>query len=180
MKAKNINRVVVISVALCLIFFSSCSFYRVIPEKQYDAETIKKYDYLNKYIVLKRDQDAWHMYDVQLRNDSITARLDYQLGYQVNHLNPKTGKLNQFHKKFEPEVLKTVHLYTSDSSFNAFDTLIAIPASSIYQVNTFVYAAGPSRASWLVPVIVFPVAITFVIIAAVTVSTARVITKALI
>ena len=60
-----------------------------------------QYEDDGKYLILQRGDMAWHMYDVRCTDDSIYAKLDIQLGYQINYLNPnKTGR-NKFHKRTE-------------------------------------------------------------------------------
>lgn len=140
-----------------LLILSSCSYFRVLPEDPYTIYLIKQHEYKGKYLVLHRGEEAWHAYDLSYKNDSVQARLDYQLGYHVKYLNPKEKGLNQFDRKSEPEVCNSVHLYTNDTSFNLFDTLVAIPVSSIYDVRSYQYAKAPSRASRIVPLVVFPV-----------------------
>jgi len=99
------------------------------------------------------------MYDVRVQDDSITASLDIYLGNNVNHLNPKTQGLNQYSRKEDPDVEYTVHLFTTDSSFSTFDTVITIHESSIYRIDKFEYARAPSRASIIVPIVILPVAV---------------------
>ena len=150
-------------VILVTLFSSSCSFYRVAPLTKYTSSSIINYESMGKYLVLKRGDEAWHMYDVQLYGDSITANLDFHLGYNVNHLNPKTTGVNQFKRKEEPDVEYTLHLFTNDSSFSTYDTVITIHESSIYKINKFASAQGPSRASIIVPIVLVPVGVMVLI-----------------
>jgi len=136
------------------------------PVNKYSSLSIRNLEPTGKYLVLKRGDEAWHMYDVQLTNDSILAKLDVHLGYNVNHLYPKTKGINRFSRKKEPEVEYTVHLYTNDSSFNTFDSVITIHESSIYKIDKFDYAQAPSRASVIVPAVLAPVALIGLLIAA--------------
>ena len=57
----------------------------------------------------------------------MNARLDLQLGYLLNHFYPKEKRLNKFDKPLEQEVINTVHLYTTDMTFNTLDTVVFIP-----------------------------------------------------
>ena len=102
------------------------------------------------------------MYDVQVSNDSIQASLETYLGYHVNYLYPKPEKLNQFDKRHNPDVINEIHLYTTDTSFSYFDTIISIPIGSIYQVNKNSYEQGASRASVILPAVLIPVGILVV------------------
>jgi hypothetical protein len=153
------------ALAILICLSSSCSFYRVVPDNNYSSSSIKESDSIGKYLVLQRAEEAWHMYDVQLSNDSIQASLETNLGYHVNHLYPKPEKLNQYEKRTEPNIINEIHLYTTDTSFSYFDTIISIPIGSIYQVTKNSYAKGPSRASIILPAVLIPFGILIVITA---------------
>ena len=141
-----------------LLILSSCSFFRVIPESPYTAQSIGQY-VGGKYLVLHRGDEAWHAYDLVVANDSLYAKLDLQLGYHIKYLAPKEKGLNQFDRRSEPGVVNSVHIYTSDTTFNSFDSIVSIPLSSINGVNVYEYARAPSRASLIVPIVVLPVGI---------------------
>ncbi len=142
-----------------LLILSSCSFFRVVPESDYSAQSLKQYENDGKYLVLHRGEWAWHIYDLSVGAGILKARLDVQLGYHVKYLEPKEKGLNRFDKGSEPEIINSVHIFTTDTSFSNLDTLVAIPVSSINAVKSYSYAQAASRASILVPVIVGPVAL---------------------
>jgi len=148
-----------------LLFLSSCSFFRVIPESPYTAQSIYQCEEDGKYLVLHRGEEAWHAYDLVVANDSLYTKLDFQLGYHVKYLTPKEVGLNQFDRKNEPGVVNSVHIFTSDTTFNSFDTLVAIPVSSISAVKSFEYARAPSRASKIVPILFIPIAVLAIAVA---------------
>ncbi len=155
-----------VAVISIIILTSSCSFYRAVPDKNYSSQTIKQYEEDGKYLILQRDSNAWRMYDISYTNDSIHAIIDPWLGYHSKYLNPKPNGLNQFKKKDEPEVINSVHVYTSDTNFNYFDSRVSIPVSSINTVVSYNYARAPSRASKIVPIVFIPFALIAVAIAA--------------
>ena len=164
MKTRNVKLPAFLTIVILIaLLSSSCSYYRVMPVNKYSSLSISNLEPSGKYLVLKRGDEAWHMYDVQLTNDSILAKLDVHLGYNINHLYPKTNGINRFSRKAEPEVEYTVHLYTNDSSFNTFDSVITIHESSIYKIDKFAYAQAPSRASIIVPIVLAPVAVIVLI-----------------
>jgi len=150
------NSIRLASLISMIVLTSSCSFYRVIPENPHNSQTIKQYEEDGKYLILHRDDEAWHVYDVECSNDSIHAKLDIQLGYHVNYLNPKLNKLNEFSKKKEPDVINSIHIYTTDSNSSYLDKEISIHAGSINKVNSYAYAQAPSRASLIVPIVFIP------------------------
>ena len=153
-----------------LLILSSCSYFRVITESPYTAQSIKQFEDDGKYLVLQRGDWAWHAYDLSVHNDTLMAKLNAQLGYHIKYLYPKEEGLNRFDKGDEPQVINSVHIFTADTSFGNFDTLVAMPVSSIYEVRSYAYDRQKSRASIFVPLFVGPVAllVLVVIIAAAT------------
>jgi len=146
-----------------LLFLSSCSFFRVIPESDYSVQSLKQYENDGKYLVLQRGEWAWHIYDLSVGAGIVKARLDAQLGYHLKYIEPKERGLNKFAMRSEPDVINAVHIYTNDTNFNSLDTLIAIPLSSIFEVRSYEYARAASRATKIVPIVVIPIA-AFIII----------------
>ncbi|MCK4569598.1 MAG: hypothetical protein KAT76_04855 [Bacteroidales bacterium] len=170
MKTRILHKPIIFTALIVLLCLSSsCSFFRVVTESQYTSQSIKQYEDEGKYLILQRGDEAWHLYDLQITNDSIYAMLDHQIGYHLNYLNPKDKGLNRFKKKYEPEVINAVHLYTSDTSFSSFDTIVSIPVSSIDTIKSYAYARAASRASKIVPAVILPVA-GLIIIAGVAIS----------
>ena len=146
-----------------LFLLSSCTTFTVVPVSPYSAKSIREYEVSGKYLVLHRENEAWHMYDLEIINDSIHAKLDYQLGYQIKYLNPDKKGRNSFKRYYEPDVTNAIHVYTSDSSFSYFDTLISIPASSIHEVNSYVFNRAAFRTSIILPIVLIPIALFFII-----------------
>ena len=148
------NKIIVISI-LCVL--SSCSYFRVIPVSNYSSLSLKEFEDKGKYIILHRGNQAWHVYDLVVDEEKVRLKLDFQLGYHVDYLNPKKESLNQYYRKSQPEVGNSLHLYTNDTVFSDFDTLITIPVSSIYRIDSYEYAKTPSRASKIIPAIFVPI-----------------------
>jgi len=144
---------VLITLIVLSCMTSSCSLYRVVPASNYSSQSIKQYEINGKYLILQRGEEAWHIYDVNNTDNGIHAKLDPQIGYHTKYLNPKINKLNDFDKRKDPEVVNSVHLYTSDQNFNSFDTLVSLPISSIDSIALYSYAQAPSRASKIVPAV---------------------------
>jgi len=145
-----------------LFFFSSCYYFRAIPKHEYTGQTIQQYEESGKILILHRDDLVRQLYEVKYEDGFIIGQLDIPMGYHNNYLNPKEDKLNRFKKSIEPEVINSVHLYTSDTSFNEVDSTISIPLSTIYEIQSYEYARTPSRASIFVPIVFVPLVVLFV------------------
>lgn len=154
----------IIQLIAALLLLSSCSYFRVLPADPYTVQSIKMHNDSGNYIVLHRGEEAWHAYDLEITDDSLLIRLDIYLGYHSKYIDPKAKGLNQYNRK-EIDVINSVHIFTSDTCFNTFDTLISLPASSILAVHSYEYARTPSRASRIVPLVLFPVVGTIILAA---------------
>ncbi len=139
-----------------VVLMSSCSYFRVLPEDPYTVQSIKQHEDDGHFLILQRGEEAWQAYDLEIKNDSLIVRLDPQLGHHLNYLEPKEKGLNKFVKQ-QTDVINSVHIFTSDTTFNSLDTLVAIPVSSISGVKSYEYARAPSRASRIVPAVFIPV-----------------------
>lgn len=142
---------------LVLIFLPSCYYFRAIPKQPVNLELIQQFEESGKILILVRDEMAWRFYDVKNKDSLISGKLDVEVGYHYNYLYPAEGKLIQYKKTSEPDVVNAVHIYTSDASFHWMDSTISIPVSSIYAVKSFEYAAAASRASFVAPIVLLPV-----------------------
>ena len=146
----------IIAFLFILFFLSSCYYFRAIPKHTYTEQSIQHYEKSGKILILHSNDLVRQLLEVNCKDGFINARLDVPMGYHFNYLNPKEGKLNRFKKSTEPEVINSVHLYTSDTSFRKTDSIISIPVNTIYKVQSYEYAKTPSRASIIVPLVILP------------------------
>ena len=128
-------------------------YYKVNQVDNYSEEKIDSFEQQGKYFILHQGEQAWHLYDFTISNDTISGKITSQLDYHVNYLNPKY-KRNSYKKKEAPNVIKEVHLFTSDSSFSSFDTQINIPFSSIKEIKVYDPAKGYTFLSWFIPPVI--------------------------
>ena len=140
-----------------LFLFSSCFYFRAIPEHEYTGLTIQQYEESGKILILRRGDLVRQISEVQYEDGFIAGKLDFPMVYHFKYLYPKEDKLNRFKKSMEPEVIHAVHLYTSDTTFNKMDSTFSIPLSTIYAVQSYEYARAPSRASIILPVVFVPI-----------------------
>lgn len=175
MKTKKRNPLIIIFFMFLMFLSSSCTHYfNVIIDYDRPGDKINEYAREGRYIVLRRGEEALHIYDITMVNDSLFAKSDFSLGYLSNYLNPKINKLNSFKIKQEPEVPNTVHIFTSDTSYSALDSTLAIPLRSIYGMHCYKYNKKASVTSFVVPIVVVATAgtILFVTLVAISISNA--------
>ncbi len=135
-----------------LNLLSGCYYFRVVSEEGITEQRISDMKQEDKYVVLQRGNEAWHLYDYTLADDTLTGKLDIFLGIHTNYLDPKLEGLNTI-KKGDNEVLESVHLHTSDTSFVYMDTVVIIPSMAIQKVYVYEYAQSESRSSMVLPAV---------------------------
>jgi len=143
---------------LTTFLISSCSYYRVMPKENYEAQSIHQFHKDGKCLILHRGEMAWRIEDLDVVDENYQMTLNIYLGYMIDHLKSKDNRLHKYSKRNEPEAGNSIHLYTSDTTFGDWDPIVVIPASSIYEVKSYDYARAPSRASIFIPAILIPAA----------------------
>lgn len=144
-----------------LFSHSGCMYYyKVNTVTNHSQDQIETYQKQAMYFVLHRGDEAWHLYDLDITADRIMGKISPNLDYHINHIKPKTNMPNRYIKKKEPDVLKEVHFYTTDSSFSYFDTLIIIPVNSINKIALYDRAKGATILSWVIP----PILVTGIVV----------------
>ncbi len=150
-------------IAIALLFLGSlqgCMFYyKVQPVNRVTPLEVKKYDSLNKYIILHQRDKAWHFSQPLISENTLYGKLSVlpENRYKFQTTKPRGG--NRYIKNkdpYESYVLEEVHLYLSDSVVPVkYDSgSIKIAFSKIQNAEIYVKAKGRTSASWLVPAFV--------------------------
>jgi hypothetical protein len=149
-----------VSIAIALLILCSLQgckyYYKVQTVNQVTHQEVKKFDSLNKYIILHQRDKAWHFSKILFTNDMLYGELSVlpENRYKFQATKPTGG--NRYIKNKEPNesyVLEEVHLFVKDSVVPAqYNTgNIKIAFSSIQHAEVYVKAKGRTTASWLVP-----------------------------
>jgi len=149
-------------VLIFLGFLQGCMFYyKVQTVNKVTPQEIKKYDSLNKYLILHQGDSAWHLYKPGITNNMLSGELfvlpDYRLKFQTT--DPKGGnRYKNTRGNDESCVLDEVHLYVYDSLVTKLHSgeNIQIAFSAIKKAEVYKKAKGRTTVSWLVPAIVIP------------------------
>jgi hypothetical protein len=153
----------VVSVFLALIFlgpFQGCRYYyKVQTVNKVTPQEIRKYDSLNKYLILHQGDSAWHLERLAIHDTSVTGEIavlpDYR--YMFLNTNPKGGNRYRSTKKYnEDYVLEEVHLYVTDKlvpNLHSGDNII-LDCSAIRKAEVYKKASGRTTASWVIPAVV--------------------------
>gem|GEM_PF-1551494 len=157
MKTRMIKWLPLVSLILLFSSTSCMRFFKHLTVPDYSDETLKQYVEEEKYLILHNDGQAWHLSEADIQENVLSARVDTNFGYNKKYLNPKDKGYNRFFKGVEPEVMNTVHLYTSAARISYSDTIIAMPVACIYKAKYNKYAKTISRLSWWLPAVIFPV-----------------------
>jgi hypothetical protein len=150
------------SIAIALLLLCSLQgckyYYKVQTVNKVTHQEVKKFDSLDKYIILHQRDKAWHFSKTIISNDTLYGALSVlpENRYKFQTTKPKGG--NRYIKNKKPNetyVLEEVHVYVSDSVVpEKYDSgNIKIVFSKIQNAEVYVEAKGRTTASWLVPVI---------------------------
>ncbi len=152
-----------LSIILLIAFLNlvtGCSYYfNVVNEPEVTTETIKKYTQEEKYLILHSGDNAYHLLNTDINDNTITAKTDPFLGYHANYVKLPDKKKHKFKKKTEPEVTNTVHVYIQDSNLIRQDSLVVVPINSIQKIDLYVYNKKASQISHILPTVLIPVLI---------------------
>ena len=150
-----------IAIALLLLCsLQGCMFYyKVQAVSKVTQQEVKKYDSLNKYIIIHQKDKAWHLSQPLISDNTLYGKLSVlpENHYKFLTTKPKGGNRYVKNKKpYESCVLEEVHLYLSDSVVpEKYDSgNIKIAFSKIQKAEIYVKAKGRTTASWLVPAFV--------------------------
>ena len=161
--------IVIFLLLLSLTLFQGCkSYYKVQTINKVTKQKIKKYDSLNKYLILHQADSAWHLADPGYNDNIIYGKLcnlsDDHLKYLTTSSDPEEGNRYKKNKKIdESAVLTEVHLYLNQKDtlvpkFAAGDS-VRIAYSAIQKADEYNKNKGRTLASWLVPGIGVPLLI---------------------
>jgi hypothetical protein len=146
--------------AIALLLLGSlqgCMFYyKVQAVSKVTPQDVKKYDSLNKYIILHQRDKAWHLSQPLISDNVLYGKLSVlpENRYKFQATKPTGG--NRYIKNkapYESYVLEEVHIYVSDSVVpEKYDSgSIKITFSKIQYGEVYVKAKGRTIVSWLVP-----------------------------
>lgn len=144
---------------LLLGSLQGCMFYyKVQTVSQVTPPEVKKYDSLDKYIILHQRDKAWHLSQTLISDNTLSGKLTVLPENRYKFLTTKPNQGNRYvknKKSNETYVIEEVHLYLSDSVVPIkYDSgSIKIAFSKIQKAEVYVKAKGRTNASWLVPAI---------------------------
>lgn len=144
---------------LLLGSLQGCMFYyKVQTVSQVTPSEVKKYDSLNKYIILHQRDKAWHLSQTLISDSTLYGKLSVLPENRYKFLTTKPNQGNRYVKNEnsnESYVLDEVHLYIPDSVVSEkYDSgSIKMAFSKIQNAEVYVKAKGRTSASWLVPAI---------------------------
>lgn len=156
---------------LLLLLMSGCRYYyEVAPLRRVAAKDIQGLNKGGKYIIIHRNDSAWHLSVRSADSGLISGKLEQLPPDHRKYLttNPKKGN-NRYRKNKDNEiaVLDEVHLYVSDSltpAFAAGDDIRLHP-SVILRAELYRQNRGRTTASWVIPAVVVPVGLVAILVA---------------
>ncbi len=159
-KTRFLQFIALITLLAFMNMMTACNYYfKVIEKDNYTSREIQQADSSGNYVLLVRDIQAWHIYDLEADDDTLSGKLDAYLVYFSKYLFAENKGLTKYEGKEEPDLPNSLQIYTSDTSFTYADSVFAIPFSSIDKVTYYIDSRAAHKASWLVPLVVIPSAI---------------------
>jgi hypothetical protein len=156
------KNVIYLLAAFFLISLQGCKFY-------YEAQTVKpatareigKFALENKYFILHRDTKFWHLSGIEVNDESLAGNLSADVpeerwSYEITD-SKRSHRYITYDRKF---VLDQVHLYLKDSALPSIDSdgHIKVALTDIKKIDVYQKDKGRTLASWLIPIVVIPVA----------------------
>ena len=158
---------------ILLIAFQGCMYYyKVQTVKPVDANSIKKYDSLNKYLLIHQGDSAWHLSKPTITNNSLLGELsvlpDNRLIYKTTDPNRKP----RYKRENRLNVLDQVHLYLHDTLYPKLyvGDNVKIALSAIQKAEIYKKAKGKTTWSWLLVPLGIPSTIICILLIAAAIS----------
>lgn len=157
-----LDKIQSLCIAIVLLLLGSlqgCMFYyKVQAVSKVTPQEVKKYDSLNKYIIMHQRDKAWHLSQPLISDNTLYGKLSVLPENHYKFLTTKPTGGNRYIKNKQPNeshVIEEVHLYVLDSVVpEKYDSgSIKVAFSKIQNAEVYVEAKGRTNASWLVPAI---------------------------
>jgi hypothetical protein len=137
-------------------------FYKIQTVKNVTPKEIKKYDSLNKYLIVHQGDSAWHLSKPVIAGSTFSGDLSVLSLNRLKYQTTKEKGGNRYKntgKNDESHVLYEVHLYLNDTLVPKLypGDNIQIAFSAIDKAVVYQKAKGRTIASWLVPAIGVPI-----------------------
>ena len=144
---------------ISMTFFQGCKFYyQVQTENRITKQDIRRYDSLNKYLIVHKADSAWHLcdpgYNKQMLFGTISSLTDDHHKYLTTSYDGETGnRYRKNAKKNESAVLSEVHLFLKDSFIPRFAVgdSVQIAFSAIHKAEIYEKDKSRTTVSWLLP-----------------------------
>jgi hypothetical protein len=143
-------------------FLQSCMYYyKVQTIKDVSSKEIRKFDSLNKYLVLHRMDSAWYFTQLKINDTVVSGIISILPG---DHRKYKTTVVNAGNRykntrvHNESGVLNEIHLYWTDSlSFvKQPGDRVEMRFQEIKKAEVYKKAKGRTTASWVLPAVLGP------------------------
>ena len=144
------------SKTLCIVLsalmlnLSGCYYYKVSPSTGIAKEEVKKFQDINKTILIHYGGEAWQFTDILIEDEIITGKFkEYHFG-DLNRVSVPNKANRYYPRNFQADALLTneVHIYISEYS-KIDDQRIAINPDAIEKIEVFDKDSGATTASWI-------------------------------
>ena len=162
------------TILIILNVLTGCGFYYKVQtsDHPFNKEDLKTFIQKDKYFILHEKDTAWHISSIAYNDSTFQGALSV---LPKIHMKYKTEKGNYRYKVSVPdslnekEILNEVHLYISndimikDKTYNG-------KYSSVLKVNENIKNKARTARSWILPIIITPIAMPVFVITLVLIS----------
>ena len=150
----------VLSAIMALIFICllhGCMyFYKVQKVNKVTPQEIRKYDSLNKYLILHQGTSAWYLPNPSVTDNMLSGTLSPLPAEHLKYRTTNSKRGNRYIRDKTPSekvVLTEVHLYLQDSIIPDLFTgnYVQLAVSAIRNAEVYVPASGRTAVSWIIP-----------------------------
>ncbi len=137
-----------------LNYLTGCMFYFKVKEENNlsNPDTQALLNLSDKYVILQEGNSVNHLYDIEIKNDLMTGKIEPLTPAHEKHLNPKKKGGNRYIKKSESGVVNEVHLFVNDVDLkDQSNESVSFPLSAVQKVQIYKADGGATAASWLLP-----------------------------
>lgn len=132
-------------------------YYKVQTVHNVTPYDIRKYDSLNKYLIVHQRDSAWHLSSLGITGNTLSGKLSVLPENRYKFLTTKPNTGNRYKKSRETDesyILEEVHLYISDSMAHEhyYNGNIQVAFSALSNAEVYQKASGRTSVSWLIPV----------------------------
>jgi hypothetical protein len=147
---KKKNRIMIGVLFIITIVLAGCyqKYFRAVASEKIDAETIHKWQSLQKYFIVHFNNGVMAMDNVKIINENLEADLSPLPAERKHYVDPIPDRPNVVKLKHMKETILEVHMYyTGTLNTDSAHTHISVPLSAFSRANVYEFDMKATRKS---------------------------------